>query len=111
MVISAFTVTPERQRELLDLLRANAEEVLRHQPGFVTADLLAASDGTTVVNHARWTDADAVRAMTADPAVRARMAPVWAIARPVVRQFTVASSHRPGPQQAVRAHGSIPFPR
>lgn len=95
MVISTFTVAPGRQRELLDLLRANAEEVLRHQPGFVTADLLAASDGTTVVNHARWTDAAAVRAMTADPAVRARMAPAWAIARPVVRQFTVASSHRP----------------
>ncbi|UOZ05315.1 antibiotic biosynthesis monooxygenase [Amycolatopsis sp. WQ 127309] len=93
VVISTFTVAPERQRELLDLLRANAEEVLRHQPGFVAADLLAAPDGTTVVNHARWTDAAAVRAMTADPVVRARMAPAWAITRPVVRQFTVASSH------------------
>jgi quinol monooxygenase YgiN len=93
VVISTFTVPPGRQRELLDLLRANAEEVLRHRPGFVTADLLASPDGTTVVNHARWTDAAAVHAMTADPAVRARMAPAWAIARPVVRQFTVASTH------------------
>ncbi|MFG1647804.1 antibiotic biosynthesis monooxygenase family protein [Amycolatopsis sp. NPDC049252] len=93
MVISTFTVPPGRQQELLDLLHANAEEVLRHQPGFITADLLATSDGTTVVNHARWTDAAAVRAMTADPAVRARMAPAWAIARPVVQQFAVSSSH------------------
>lgn len=92
-MISTFTVAPERQRELLDLLRANADEVLRHQPGFVTADLLAAPDGTTVVNHARWTDAAAIRATMDDPVVRARMAPAWAIARPVVRQFTVASSH------------------
>jgi hypothetical protein len=30
-----------------DLLRANAEEAPRHQSGFVTADPLAAPDGTT----------------------------------------------------------------
>lgn len=95
VVISTFTVPPGKQRELLDLLHANAEEVLRHQPGFVTADLLATPDGTTVVNHARWTDAAAVRAMMADEAVRSRIAPVWTIARPVVQQFTVSSSHRP----------------
>lgn len=93
MVISTFAVPPGRQQELLDLLRTNAEEVLRHQPGFLTADLLATPDGTTVVNHAHWTNAAAVRAMTADPAVRARMAAAWAIARPVVQQFTLSSSH------------------
>lgn len=48
VVISTFTVPPRKQRELLNLLHANAEEVLRHQPGFVTADLLATPDGTTV---------------------------------------------------------------
>lgn len=95
VVISTFTVPAGRQRELLDLLRANAEEVLRHRPGFVAADLLAAPDGTTVVNHARWTDAAAVRAMMDDPVVRSRMAPAWAIARPVVQQFRVSSSHVP----------------
>ncbi|UOX90497.1 antibiotic biosynthesis monooxygenase [Amycolatopsis sp. FBCC-B4732] len=95
VVISTFTVPPGKQRELLDLLRANAEEVLRHQPGFVTADLLATPDGTTVVNHARWTGAAAVRTMMEDPATRERMAPAWAIARPVVQQFTVSSTHVP----------------
>lgn len=95
VVISTFTVPPGRQRELLDLLRANAEEVLRHQPGFVTAELLASADGTMVVSHARWSGAAAVRAMMADAAVRSRMAPVWAISRPAVQQFTLSSSHAP----------------
>ncbi|WP_410676793.1 putative quinol monooxygenase [Amycolatopsis sp. cmx-4-68] len=94
-VISTFTIQAGRQQELLDLLRANAEDVLRHQPGFVTMDLLITADGTTVVNHARWTDAAAVHAMMADAAVRSRMAPVWAISRPAVQQFTLSSSHAP----------------
>lgn len=95
VVISTFTIPAERQQDLLDLLRSNADEVLRHQRGFVTAELLAGADGTTVVNHARWTDEAAVRAMISDPATRERMASAWAIARPVVQQFAVSSTHAP----------------
>jgi quinol monooxygenase YgiN len=96
VVLSTFTVPAGRQGELLGLLRANADEVLRHRTGFVAADLLASPDGTTVVNHARWRSADAVRSMMEDPRVRERMAPAWAIARPVVQRFTVSSTHPAG---------------
>ena len=40
-LINVFDVEGEHQQELVDLLRAGAEEVVRQRPGFLSAGALA----------------------------------------------------------------------
>ncbi|MFG1707589.1 antibiotic biosynthesis monooxygenase family protein [Nonomuraea sp. M3C6] len=72
-LINVFTVQADRQRELVDLLVSATEEVMRHLPGFIAANIHASDDGTRVVNYAQWETADAFHAMLGNPAAQAHM--------------------------------------
>jgi heme-degrading monooxygenase HmoA len=72
-LINIFTVAPDRQRELVDLLTAATEEVMQHLPGFVAANIHASADGTRVVNYAQWETAEAFQAMLANPVAQTHM--------------------------------------
>jgi quinol monooxygenase YgiN len=63
-LINHFTVPPDRQRELVDLLVSATEDVMRHQPGFIAANIHASLDGTRVVNYAQWESIAAFEART-----------------------------------------------
>ncbi|MFD1543492.1 antibiotic biosynthesis monooxygenase family protein [Nonomuraea guangzhouensis] len=79
-LINVFTVQSDRQRELVELLTIATEEVMRHRPGFVTANIHASADGTRVVNYAQWESAADFQAMLADPEARVHMGQAAAIA-------------------------------
>src|SRR5437764_6327404 len=79
-LVNSFTVAPTRQRELVDLLIRATEEVMQHQPGFVSANIHASSDGTRVVNYAQWESEQAFQAMLANPVAREHMDACSAIA-------------------------------
>ncbi len=51
-LINVFTVAPENQQRLLDVLVEPTESVMNGLPGFVSANLHASSDGTKVTNYA-----------------------------------------------------------
>nr|ABO15885.1 monooxygenase [Streptomyces sp. UC 11065] len=53
-LVNVYSVDPERQGELVDLLNRTAEELMRHQPGFIAASVYRSLDGTRVTNHAEW---------------------------------------------------------
>ena len=53
-VINVFTVAPEHQARLVDLLRRATESSVRHVPGFVAAALHRSLDGTKVTMYAQW---------------------------------------------------------
>ncbi len=72
-LINVFTVAPERQQDLVRLLDTATEEVMRHRPGFVSANMHASSDGTRVVNYAQWASAEAFQQMLQDPQAREHM--------------------------------------
>ena len=72
-LINVFTVAPERCDDLLALLKTATEDVMRHVPGFVSANLHRAFDGTRVTNYAQWESRAAFEAMLADPAAREHM--------------------------------------
>ncbi|WP_424183619.1 antibiotic biosynthesis monooxygenase family protein [Actinokineospora sp. G85] len=72
-LINVFTVAPDRQRELADLLNAATEQVMRHVPGFISANIHLSDDGTRVVNYAQWESAETYRAMLTDPVAREHM--------------------------------------
>jgi heme-degrading monooxygenase HmoA len=75
-LINVFTVRPERQHELVESLARVTDEVMRRQPGFISANTHASTDGNRVVNYAQWATPDDFRAMLADPEAREQMATV-----------------------------------
>lgn len=79
-LINVFTVRPDRQRELVDLLVTATEDVMRHQPGFIAANIHASTDGTTVVNYAQWESAEAFHTMLDNPVAQAHMGQAAALA-------------------------------
>ena len=66
-LINVFTVAPENQQRLLDLLIEATESVMNKQPGFVSANLHKSLDGTKVVNYAQWRRREAFEAMLENP--------------------------------------------
>lgn len=73
VLINVFTVAPAKQAALIALLNQATEEVMRHLPGFVSANIHRGLEGDKVANYAQWrSEADFV-AMQADPAAQVHM--------------------------------------
>lgn len=92
-LINVFTVAPTRQRALVDKVARDIEEVMRHQSGFISANVHASLDGTHVVNYAQWETEDAFRAMLADPACQERITAANQLANAEPLLYTVESVH------------------
>ncbi|MBW3617925.1 MAG: antibiotic biosynthesis monooxygenase [Proteobacteria bacterium] len=78
-LINVYTCQPERQEELLRVLRALTEEA-RRLPGFRSARLHRSLNGKHVVNYAEWDQMEQWRAMVRHPSVQAHMGRVVALA-------------------------------
>jgi quinol monooxygenase YgiN len=65
--INVFTVAPERQQELVDLL-GRATEIVRRAPGFISASLHRGIEGTKVTMYSQWRSIDDYEAMRRNPA-------------------------------------------
>ena len=72
-MINVFTLEPEHQRELVNVVATATEQVMRNLPGFISANLHASTDGTRVVNYAQWENAETFEAMLANPIAREHM--------------------------------------
>jgi len=72
-LINVFTVKPERQQELIDLLAEATEAVMRHQPGFISANLHRSFDGQRVTNYAQWRSREDFETMLQNPAAQIHM--------------------------------------
>lgn len=90
-LINVFTVTPERQNDLVRLLREATEQTIRHQPGFVSVNIHASLDGTNVVNYAQWESVDDLTAMLADPESSEHIGKISAIAQSAAQLYRVES--------------------
>ncbi len=66
-LINVFTVTSERQQELVDMLVLVTEKVIRTLPGFISANIHKSVDGVRVTNYAQWESPAALEAMLKDP--------------------------------------------
>jgi heme-degrading monooxygenase HmoA len=72
-LINVFTVAPEDQQRLLDVLVEATEAVMNRMPGFVSANLHKSLDGTKVVNYAQWRSQEAFEAMLQNAEAGAHM--------------------------------------
>jgi quinol monooxygenase YgiN len=79
-LINVFTVDPDRAAKLAALLHTATDKVMRHQPGFRSANIHLSTDGTRVVNYAQWDSAEAYLAMLANPTTQQHMADAAALA-------------------------------
>jgi heme-degrading monooxygenase HmoA len=65
-LINVFTVAPEDQQRLVDVLADATRAVMRKQPGFVSANIHRSLDGTRVTNYAQWRTREAFETMLQD---------------------------------------------
>ena len=72
-LINVFTVSPERQQELVDTLVAATEQVIRTLPGFISANIHKSVDGVRVTNYAQWENVAALQAMLGNPEANAHI--------------------------------------
>jgi quinol monooxygenase YgiN len=79
-LINVFTVEPENQARLVDLLVEATEQVMRHIPGFVSANIHRGLDGRHVANYAQWGSREAFERMLGDPEARRHMEPIMRLA-------------------------------
>jgi heme-degrading monooxygenase HmoA len=79
-LINVFTVEPEQQQRLVDLLVRATETVIGKQPGFVSANIHKSLDGTRVANYAQWRSREDFEAMLANAEAAAHMREAASIA-------------------------------
>jgi heme-degrading monooxygenase HmoA len=73
-LINVFTVDPGQQDELVERWQQATEEVMSHQPGFISASIHRSLDGTKVVNYAQWESREAFAEMFQNPEAREQLA-------------------------------------
>jgi quinol monooxygenase YgiN len=94
-LINVFTVEPERQQQLIDLLTRATEESVRTAPGFISARLHRSLDGTKVTMYAQWRSNEDYQAMRKDPAPLPYLAQALAIAKFEPGMYAVVQSFSP----------------
>ncbi len=77
---NVFTVSPENQQRLLDLLVRATDEVMYQVPGFISANLHRSLDGVRVINYTQWESEAAFKAMFGFPGVKEHMDGAYEIA-------------------------------
>ena len=80
-VINVFTVAPQEQSRLVELLTRATESSVRYVPGFVGAALHRSLDGTKVTMYAQWATPDDYDRMRARPDASPFLAEALSIAR------------------------------
>ena len=72
-LINVFTVEPQQQQRLVDLLVTATETVIGKQPGFVSANIHKSLDGRRVANYTQFRSQEALEAMLAKPEAAVHM--------------------------------------
>jgi quinol monooxygenase YgiN len=80
-LINVFTVSPEKQQELVTLLIDATQQTMRHLPGFISANIHRSLDGKKVVNYAQWESMADFEAMRKNPAAAPHMQAAAALAQ------------------------------
>src|SRR5712675_1962857 len=80
-LINVFTVEPENQQKLVEMLREATEKTMKALPGFVSANIHKSVDGIRVANYAQWRSREDFEAMLNNPEATAHMKPIMAIAK------------------------------
>lgn len=93
-LINVFSVAPDQQQELVDLLVTATEQTMCQQPGYLSANIHRSLDGTKVVNYAQWRRLEDFQAMLVAPEAASHMQQANAIARAEPTLCEVVFTHQ-----------------
>ncbi|MDQ3064036.1 MAG: antibiotic biosynthesis monooxygenase [Acidobacteriota bacterium] len=91
-LINVFTVEPENQQQLVDLLVEATEKTMKNVSGFVSANIHKSLDGVRVVNYAQWRSREDFEVMVKNPEAQAHMKPIMEIAKADFHLYEVADT-------------------
>jgi quinol monooxygenase YgiN len=91
-LINVFTVEPENQQRLVELLVEATERTMKSLSGFVSATIHKSADGVRVANYAQWRSAADFEAMLKNPEATAHMKPIMEIAQFDAHLYEVVES-------------------
>ena len=90
-------LTPElgKQSETIQLLQAGMEKTMRHQPGFISANIHRSLNSEHVVVYAQWKDQASIDAASnlIQGGKAPNMAKVFTVAQPAYHPYDVVSVH------------------
>ena len=92
-LINVFTVEPENQQRLVDVLVEATENFMAHQPGFISANLHKSLDGTRVTNYAQWASVEEYQAVLQNPDARPHMEEATQLATFDAHIYEVSHAH------------------
>ena len=75
-VVFEFDVEPDEQPRLSEAIQGLVDGIVRHQPGFVSANLHLSRDGRKVLNYFQWESLDAFERFRDDEDAQRRIRPV-----------------------------------
>jgi quinol monooxygenase YgiN len=90
-LINVFNVEPQNQDKLIKILEQATEELMRHQPGFIFANIHRSLDGVRVVNNAQWKSKEAFENMLQNPEVQRHMNEALGVSQPEPHLYQVVS--------------------
>jgi quinol monooxygenase YgiN len=93
-LINVFETKPETQEALVRLLDQATTQVMRHLPGFVSANIHRSLDGKHVANYAQWASAEAFQRMLENPEAQSHMRKASELGQSAPVLYRVASVHR-----------------
>jgi len=95
VLINVFTVEPQSQGRLIDLLTRSTEGSVDRATGFISATLHRSLDGTKVTMYSRWRSVEDYQAMRRDPGPAPFLAEALTIARFEPAMYEVVKQFRP----------------
>jgi heme-degrading monooxygenase HmoA len=66
-LVNVFTVEPDNQQKLVDVLKGGTDEFFSQAPGFISSSVLNGKDGRRVINYSQWKSAQDIEAFRQDP--------------------------------------------
>src|SRR5215471_21047991 len=72
-LVNVFTVSPDQQQLLAEVLAEATRTVMNQQPGYVSANIHRSLDGTKVVNYAQWRRVEDFETMLTNPTAQEHM--------------------------------------
>jgi len=91
-LVNVFTVEPENQQRLVEMLLEATEQTMKGLPGFVSASIHRSLDGVRVANYAQWRSREDFEAMLKNPDATAHMKPIMEIAKFDAHLYEVVDS-------------------
>lgn len=95
-MVNVLTPASGKQLETIQILQTGMNETMRHQPGFISANIHRSLNSEHVVVYAQWKDQASVgeASKLIQSGKAPNMAKVFSIAQPAYHPYEVVSVHR-----------------